>query len=53
VVGLGLGNDRPADADVTIGTNPLVGDHPPSEGTGVTLGGRFLHPLPTLPVLPG
>lgn len=53
VVGLGLGNDRPADADVTIGTNPLVGDHPPSEGTGVTLGGRFLHPPPTLPVLPG
>jgi hypothetical protein len=42
VVGLGLGNDSLADADVTVGTNPLVGDHPPSEGTGVTFGGRLL-----------
>jgi hypothetical protein len=40
VVGLGLGNEHLADPDVTIGSNPVVGDHPPSEGTGVTLGGR-------------
>jgi hypothetical protein len=69
VVGLGLGNDTLADPDVTVGTNPVVGDHPPSEGTGVTLGGRFLHPTsegtgnssggrflqppPAPPVLPG
>jgi len=53
VVGLALGNERPADPDVTIGTNPVVGDHPPSEGTGVTFGGRFLHPPPSLPAPPG
>jgi hypothetical protein len=52
VVGIGLGNDKPAEADVTIGTNPLVGDHPPSEGTGVTFGGRLLNPPPSIPILP-
>jgi hypothetical protein len=53
VVGIGLGNEKPAEADVTVGTNPLVGDHPPSEGTGVTFGGRLLKPPPSLPILPG
>jgi hypothetical protein len=51
VVGVGL-NGGP-DLDLTVGTNRVVGDHPPSEGTGVTFGGRFLHPPPSLPVLPG
>jgi hypothetical protein len=37
VVGIGLGNSP--DADVTVGTNQLVGDAPPSSGTGVELGG--------------
>jgi hypothetical protein len=53
VVGIGLGNDKPAEADVTVGTNPLVGDHPPSEGTGIAFGGRFFNPPPTLPTPPG
>jgi hypothetical protein len=53
VVGIGLGNDKPAEADLTIGTNQLVGDHPPSEGTGVTFGGRLLNPPPSLPIIPG
>lgn len=43
VVGLGV-TDTAADADVTIGTTPLVGDHPPSEGTGVQLGGQLFQP---------
>jgi hypothetical protein len=42
VVGIDLANDEPAEADVTIGTNQLVGDHPPSDGTGVDFGGRLL-----------
>jgi hypothetical protein len=51
VVGLDLGNDEPAEADVTIGTNQLVGDHPPSDGTGVDFGGRlFVHPPSAIPV---
>jgi hypothetical protein len=51
VVGLDLGNDKPAEADVTIGTNQLVGDHPPSDGTGVDFGGRlFVHPPSAIPV---
>jgi hypothetical protein len=53
VVGIGLINDKPAEADVTVGTNPLVGDHPPSEGTGIAFGGRFFNPPPTLPTPPG
>jgi hypothetical protein len=52
VVGVGL-DDAAPEVDVTVGTTPLVGDHPPSEGTGVMLGGRFLQPPPTLPVPPG
>jgi hypothetical protein len=45
VVGIDLANDKPAEADVTIGTNQLVGDHPPSDGTGVDFGGRlFIQP---------
>jgi hypothetical protein len=51
VVGAGL-NGGP-ELDLTVGSNPVVGDHPPSEGTGVTFGGRLLHPPPSLPVLPG
>jgi hypothetical protein len=42
VVGLGLGNEHLADPDVTVGSNPVVGDHPPSEGTGVSIGGRAI-----------
>lgn len=53
VVGVGLGNGEPAEADVTVGTNPVVGDHPPSEGTGISLGGRLLQTPPGLPGLPG
>lgn len=45
VVGVDLGNGQPAEADVTVGTDQLVGDHPPSDGTGVDFGGRlFIHP---------
>jgi hypothetical protein len=51
VVGVGLA-DNP-DADVTVGTTPVVGDAPPSHGTGIGLGGQLLHPPPTIPVLPG
>lgn len=42
VVGFDLGDGQPAEVDVTIGTNQLIGDHPPAEGTGVDLGGRLL-----------
>ncbi|HKY76192.1 MAG TPA: hypothetical protein VJS45_08640 [Acidimicrobiia bacterium] len=42
VVGVDLANDELAEADVTVGTNQLVGDHPPSDGTGVDFGGRLL-----------
>jgi hypothetical protein len=52
VVGIDLGNDKPAEADVTVGTNQLVGDHPPSDGTGVDLGGRFLGAPASVPLLP-
>jgi hypothetical protein len=52
VVGVGVDSTSP-NADVTVGTNPLVGNHPPSRGTGITFGGRFLHPPPSIPVLPG
>jgi hypothetical protein len=41
------------DAGVTVGTNQLVGNHPPSQGTGVTFGGRFLQPPPFLPGFSG
>jgi hypothetical protein len=51
VVGAGLG-DAP-EADVTVGDSRVVGDAPPSGGTAVDLGGRFLHPPPTVPTLPG
>jgi hypothetical protein len=42
VVGADLGNGQPAEVDVTIGTNQLVGDAPPAEGTGVDIGGQLL-----------
>jgi hypothetical protein len=51
VVGLGVG-DEP-EADVTLGTTPLLGDAPPSGGTGIGIGGSLLHPPPTIPILPG
>ena len=51
VVGAGV-NSGP-DADVTVGTTRVIGDAPPSQGTGVGIGGRLLHPPPTVPVLPG
>lgn len=51
VVGVGL--DENPDADVTVGTTHVVGDAPPSHGTGVGLGGQLLHPPPTIPILPG
>jgi hypothetical protein len=41
------------DAGVTVGDTQLVGNHPPSEGTGVTFGGRFLQPPPFLPSFSG
>lgn len=52
VVGAGVDSTSP-DADVTVGTNRVVGDQPPSQGTGVGLHGRFFHPPPSIPVLPG
>jgi hypothetical protein len=52
VVGIALDSAGP-DADVTLGTTPLVGNHPPSQGTGITFGGRFLQPPPGLPLFPG
>jgi hypothetical protein len=52
VIGAALDSTSP-EADVTVGTNPVVGDHPPSQGTGVALHGRFFHPPPSIPVLPG
>ena len=42
--GLGLGNGESGEADVTIGTNQVIGDHPPSDGTGVDFGGRLDSP---------
>ncbi len=44
VVGAGMG-DSP-EADVTVGTNHVVGDAPPSDGTAVEFGGRFFQPPP-------
>ena len=52
VVGVDLANDELAEADVTVGTDQLVGDHPPSEGTGVDFGGRlFIYPPSASPGL--
>jgi hypothetical protein len=52
VVAVGVGESNP-DADVTVGTTQLVGNHPPSRGTGVMFGGRLLNPPPTLPAPSG
>lgn len=52
VVGVGIVDTVP-EVDVTVGTTQVIGDHPPAEGTGVMLGGRFLQPAPTLPSLSG
>ena len=41
------------EVDLTIGSNPLIGNAPPSNGTGIGLGGRLLQPPPTTPILPG
>jgi hypothetical protein len=51
VVGLGVGGQP--EADVTVGTTPVLGDAPPSSGTGIGLGGSLLQPPPTVPILPG
>jgi hypothetical protein len=51
VVGLGVG-ERPT-ADLTVGTTRVLGDAPPSSGTGIGIGGSLLHPPPTIPILPG
>lgn len=51
VVGLGF-NGGP-DVDLTVGTNQVIGDHPPSEGTGVSLGGQLLQSSPSLSAPPG
>jgi hypothetical protein len=51
VVGLGVGNQP--DVDVTLGTTQVLGDAPPSSGTGIGLGGSLLYPPPTVPILPG
>ena len=52
VVGVTAGGATPG-ADVTIGSNPVVGHHPPANGTGIAFSGRFFHPPPSVPVLPG
>jgi hypothetical protein len=52
VVGAGVDSTTPS-VDVTVGSNRVVGNHPPSSGTGVGLTGRLLHPPPSVPVLPG
>lgn len=52
VVGVTLDGGSP-ELDVTVGTDQVVGNHPPSQGTGVNLGGRFLNPPPTVPLPPG
>lgn len=52
VFGVGLGGAQP-EVDLTVGTHRLVGDAPPSQGTGIGFGGSFLNPPPTVPLLPG
>ena len=52
VAGVGLGGAQP-EVDLTVGSNPLVGDAPPSQGTGIGFGGSFFNPPPTIPILPG
>ncbi|HZQ79181.1 MAG TPA: hypothetical protein VFE55_17730 [Acidimicrobiia bacterium] len=52
VVGAGVDGGTPA-VDVTVGNNRVVGNHPPSSGTAISLDGRFFHPPPSVPVLPG
>jgi len=51
VVALGVGGQP--HADVTLGTTQVFGDAPPSNGTGIGLGGSLLYPPPTIPILPG
>ena len=51
VVGVGL--DGSPDTDITVGNTQVIGDAPPSHGTGIGLSSRFLHPPPSIPVLPG
>lgn len=40
------------DVDLTLGRDQLVGDHPPSDGTGVSFGGRLLNPPSASPAFP-
>jgi hypothetical protein len=52
VVGLTLDGGSP-ELDLTVGTDQVVGNHPPSQGTGVNFGGRFFDPPSSGPVLSG
>ncbi len=52
VVGVALNGGGP-DLDLTVGTDQVVGNHPPSQGTGVTFGGSFFNPPSSGPALPG
>ena len=52
VVGVAVTGTTP-ELDVTLGTSPVVGDHPPSEGTGINFGGRLLHEPPPGFAFPG
>ena len=52
MVGAGLDSGSP-EADLTVGTTPVVGHHSPSRGTGISFSSRLFHPPPSLPVLPG
>jgi hypothetical protein len=40
------------DVDLTLGRDQLVGNHPPSDGTGVSFGGRLLNPPSVSPAFP-
>jgi hypothetical protein len=52
VVALAITGTTP-EADVTVGTSQVIGDHPPAQGTGVNFGGRLLQPPPTVASFPG
>ncbi|HEV7864220.1 MAG TPA: hypothetical protein VGR20_16040, partial [Acidimicrobiia bacterium] len=52
VLGLGADGTGP-DIDVTVGSNQVIGNHPPSQGTGIMLGGRLFYPPPAIPAPPG
>jgi hypothetical protein len=51
VVGVGVDGTE-LDVDLTLGRDQLVGNHPPSDGTGVSFGGRLLNPPSVSPAFP-